>query len=88
MTAAYASAANEVLLQHYGFVDTENTNDFYLANIVEFVRQTAVDQPNEESLQELAKHPILQKALTEVMKQPRLACQQKCTPTMDLTHCL
>ena len=80
MTAAYASAANAVLLQHYGFVDTENTNDFYLANIVEFIKQSAVDQPNEENLQELAKRPVLQKALTEVMKQPLPARRQKCTP--------
>lgn len=72
MTAAYATATNEVLLQHYGFVDTENTNDFYLANIVEFVKQTAADQPNEENLQEIAKRPILQKALTEVMSSPSL----------------
>lgn len=73
VTAAYATARNEVLLQHYGFVDTENMNDFYLANIVEFVKQTAADQPNEENLQEIANRPVLQKALTEVISSPYLA---------------
>ena len=66
MTAAYATASNEVLLQHYGFVDTDNTNDVYTANILEFVEQNVIDQPNEEQLQDVHSKAALKTALTEV----------------------
>lgn len=67
MTAAYATASNEVLLQHYGFVDTDNTNDVYTANILEFVEQNVIDQPNEEQLQDVHSKAALKTALTEVL---------------------
>ena len=66
VTAAYATATSQVLLQQYAFVDPENTNDFYPVNILEYVEQTAIDQPGEEQLQDLRKRPALRKALTEV----------------------
>ncbi|KAL3142193.1 hypothetical protein ABBQ38_002543 [Trebouxia sp. C0009 RCD-2024] len=65
VTAAFAPARNEELLQHRGLVETDNIHDFYMANVLEFVKQTAVDQPNEEQLQEVDKRPALLKALTE-----------------------
>ena len=69
VTVAFAPARNEELLQHRGFVETDNLHDFYLANILEFVKQTAIDQPNEEQLQEVLRRPALLKALTEVTQQ-------------------
>ena len=66
VTAAYATATNEVLLQHYGFIDADNSYDYYSANILDFIEQTVIDQPNEEQLQEVHKRPALRNALTEV----------------------
>ncbi|KAL3142195.1 hypothetical protein ABBQ38_002545 [Trebouxia sp. C0009 RCD-2024] len=70
VTAAFAAARNEELLQHHGFVETDNIHDFHMANVLEFDRQTAVDQPNEEQLQEDVKRPALLKALTEATSHP------------------
>ncbi|KAL3152612.1 hypothetical protein ABBQ32_001629 [Trebouxia sp. C0010 RCD-2024] len=65
VTAAFAPARNEELLQHRGFVEIENTHDYYVANVLEFVKQTATDQPDEEQLQQVVKRPALRRALTE-----------------------
>lgn len=66
VTAAYSTASNEVLLQHYGFVDMENTHDVYTANALDFIEQTAIDQPNEEQLQAVQASPALSTALIQV----------------------
>lgn len=84
VTAAYATATNEVLLQHYAFVDSENINDFYPVNILDFIKQTAMDQPGEEQLQDLQKRPALRKALTEVTK----SCVWALQVADSALHCL
>lgn len=75
VTAAFAPARNEELLQHRGFVEIENTHDYYVANVLEFVKQTATDQPDEEQLQQVVKRPALRRALTEVTQQLSTACE-------------
>ena len=66
VTAAYATAPNEVLLQHYGFVDMENAHDEYTANILSFIEESVIDQPNNEQLQDVHGNPALKQALTQV----------------------
>ena len=66
MTAAYAAAPNEVLLQHYGFVDVENAHDEYTANILSFIEESVIDQPNEEQLRNVHANPALKQALAQV----------------------
>lgn len=66
MTAAYATAPNEVLLQHYGFVDVENAHDEYTANILSFIEESVIDQPSEEQLRDVHAHSALKQALAQV----------------------
>ena len=66
VTAAYATAPNEVLLQHYGFVDMENAHDEYTANILSFIEESVIDQPNEEQLRDVYAKPALKQALAQV----------------------
>lgn len=65
VTAAYATASNEVLLQHYGFVDVENAHDEYTADILSYVEENVIDQPNEEQLQDVYASPALKTALSQ-----------------------
>ena len=67
VTAAYATATNEILLQHYGFVDMHNIHDEYTANILDFIEETVIDQPNEEQLQAVRADPKLSQALSQVL---------------------
>lgn len=39
MTHSYGDKTNEALLQFYGFVDTDNVNDVYTANMVDWVKK-------------------------------------------------
>ena len=66
VSAAYATASNEMLLQHYGFVDMQNINNGYTADILDFIEQNVIDQPNEEQLQAVRADAGLTKALTQV----------------------
>ena len=68
VTAAYATASNEMLLQHYGFVDMQNVNNEYTADILDFIEQNVIDQPNEEQLQAVQTDGGLKKALTQVLQ--------------------
>ncbi|DBA96971.1 TPA: hypothetical protein ACH3X1_001295 [Trebouxia sp. C0004] len=65
VTAAYATASNEVLLQHYGFVDMDNAHDEYTANILSFIEENVIDQPNEEQLQDVYASPVLKSSLSQ-----------------------
>ncbi|KAA6428995.1 MAG: hypothetical protein FRX49_01105 [Trebouxia sp. A1-2] len=65
VTAAYATASNEVLLQHYGFVDMDNAHDEYTADILSFIEENVVEQPNEEQLQDVHASPALKTALSQ-----------------------
>ena len=67
VTAAYATASNEVLLQHYGFVDMDNAHDEYTADILSFIEENVIDQPNEEQLQDVYASPALKTALSQVL---------------------
>ena len=67
VTAAYATASNEVLLQHYGFVDVDNAHDEYTADIPSFIEDNVIEQPNEEKLQKVYASPALKTALSQVL---------------------
>ena len=67
MTAAYATASNEVLLQHYGFVDMDNAHDEYTADVLSFIEENMIDQPNQEQLQDVYASPALKTALSQVL---------------------
>ena len=38
MTHSYGDKTNEALLQFYGFVDTQNVNDVYTADMADWVK--------------------------------------------------
>ncbi len=78
VTAAYATASNEVLLQHYGFVDMDNAHDEYTADILSFIEENVIDQPNEEQLQDVYASPALKIALSKVVTEPCLCTRAVC----------
>lgn len=78
VTAAYATASNEVLLQHYGFVDMDNAHDEYTADILSFIEENVIDQPNEEQLQDVYASPALKIALSKVVTESCLCTRAVC----------
>jgi hypothetical protein len=91
VTAAYATASNEVLLQHYGFVDVDNAHDEYKADILSFIEENVVDQPNEEQLQDVHASPALKTALSQVLTNLAHAQEQTASVLLflenDVGHC-
>ncbi len=91
VTAAYATASNEVLLQHYGFVDVDNAHDEYKADILSFIEENVIDQPNEEQLQDVYASPALKTALSQVLTNLAHAQEQTASVLLllenDVGHC-
>ncbi len=77
---SYGAKPNEDFLQYYGFVDTENVNDAYTADVLQWVTQHHQLEP--ERVQALEKDVPALKALQQVLSQTLLTAAIALVPLL------